>query len=445
MVIMKIESMCSRMVNHLSYFRADIESFVIEDRNDNTWLDIIQHEKLCRYFDDKYKQLINDHQYMQINMYLEMFYKQSLSKQNFFERFNNTAFMIPVRELYRSSLAIYKLSDLSPNTETVEFSHLFTEAMNALQIVLFLQDISNDEYDNQECWVKVQCEHCKKHVFIKMPSDNVFDLFLSTVVTSVWFIHVFILKPMDGNDWYNANTNWGVCTKHKGIIFNKLKSAYHTDTQMTQETVNIAYRKSLMGLHSLCKALFFNLYNYFDSICKVCYLTEKHMSKEENARSGGRTFVERSRELLKTIAPSSKLLAKQLKEKENNQNYQKRKRESMIKLDRHEAEREWKDVFYENLETQLRFRHIEFIDVSSAEVLNKISEEHIQEEKDALNNKRGRQNKNTNNEDHNFNHYLMYEINGDSPYVVDEEWFVDYETPTLQNQDKKQDMFQLKH
>lgn len=425
MVIMKTESMCPRMVNHLSYFRADVESFVFEDRSSNTWLDIIQYEKLRRYFDDEFKQLIKDRQYMQINTYLEMFYEQSSSKQNFFERFYNTAFMIPVGDVYRSGLAIYKLSNLSPTTETVEFSHLFTEAMNALQIVLFLQDISNDEYSDQECWLKVQCEHCKKHVFIKKPSNNAFDLFLSTVVTSVWFIHVFSLKPIDGNDWYNANTNWSVCTKRKGIIFNKLKSAYHKDTQMTEETVNMAYKKSLMGLFALWEVLSSNLYDYFDAICKVCYLTEKHMAIEENARSSGRTYVERSRELLKTIAPASRLSSRQLKEKENIQNRQRRKRERMIKLDRHEAEKEWKDIFYDDLETQLRFRHIEYVDVATAEVLNEVSEDHIQEEQDALNNKKGKRNKTTNNEDHNFNHYLMYEINGNSPHVVDEEWFVD--------------------
>ena len=107
---------------------------------------------------------------------------------------------------------------------------------------------------------------------------------------------------------------------------------------------------------------------------------EEEMKTNLERRTVGKTYAECSRELLQYIAPSKRYNDKQAdngayKKQQNQLNRQKKERERELKEDRYDAEHEWKDVFYKDLDLQLRLRFIEYVHIHAAESLHPVSEE----------------------------------------------------------------------
>ena len=60
-------------------------------------------------------------------------------------------------------------------------------------------------------------------------------------------------------------------------------------------------------------------------------------------------------------------------------NRQKRKRENKNKIERHSAEQKWKVKYYNDLDLQLKFRNIEYVDVICCKKFRPISETYVKE------------------------------------------------------------------
>ena len=163
----------------------------------------------------------------------------------------------------------------------------------------------------------------------------------------------------------------------------------------------------------------------------MAFVVEEHMKTNLDRRSIGKTYAERSKELLQCIAPSKRYTNKDVdnaafNKHQNQLNRQKKKRERELKEDRHEAEHEWKEIFYKDLDLQLRLRLIEYVHIHSAKSLHPVSEEYVEEQTALL---RSRKKTNAAVVD-DFHHFLMYESNSSMPHVVDEEWFQDIDEET---------------
>ena len=89
--------------------------------------------------------------------------------------------------------------------------------------------------------------------------------------------------------------------------------------------------------------------------------------------------------------------------------------------DRHQAEHEWKNKYHADLDLQLRFKYIEYVDVDSANILNPVSEQYIEEEEQKMREK----SEEAIPTDFNFDRYLMYTSETSTPYVIEEDWFQD--------------------
>ena len=89
--------------------------------------------------------------------------------------------------------------------------------------------------------------------------------------------------------------------------------------------------------------------------------------------------------------------------------------------DRHQAEHEWKNEYHTDLDLQLRLKYIEYVDVDGANILNPVSEQHIEEEEQEM----WENSKEAIPADFNFDHYLMYTSETSTPYVIEEDWFQD--------------------
>ena len=218
-------------------------------------------------------------------------------------------------------------------------SSLFQEALQPLQVTLYFEDILNDVYDSQECWVDIlKCICCKKHVFVKKPSSEFVNLFMSKVVMSVWFVHVFALKEIPENEWYEVNKNWNICLARKGVLFNKLKVSFYKDV-----LDNVFHKdspvlcRSVLNLESLWDALYSNFYSLYEVVAKIGNIMTFRMEGNIERRYPGRTFAQRSQELLQEIAPSTNRGNlndnERYKRQQSILNRQKRKRERSINCD----------------------------------------------------------------------------------------------------------------
>ena len=302
-----------------------------------------------------------------------------------------------------------------------------------LKVLLHFKTIDlQQELDKQECWIKVICTHCKKHVFVKKGEDDMLDYALIQVVLSVWFVHVFSLENVPNSRWYNVNKNWNVCTCRKTHVFNKLKVAFSVDNvHLFLPDDNVAYYQSLKNLDGLWEAIDRKMPQLYTGCCRIAYIIESKMTQGLETRNYRKTYSERQKELLNTIAPNKRYTDKALDNKEykkekNLSNRIKNKRDREVKTKRHKAELEWKPIFHNDLDLQLKFRYIEYVDVATSEELDPVSEEYVASEKEKRQNRRRKQSDGN----HNYNHYLMYESKGKSPHVIDEDWFEEIDDVT---------------
>ena len=198
-----------------------------------------------------------------------------------------------------------------------------------------------------------------------------------------------------------------------------LDNVFHKDSAVL--------RRSVLNLESLWEALYSNFYSLYETVAKIGNLMSARMDGNMERRYPGRTFAQRSQELLQEIAPSTNRgnlnENERYKRQQSILNRQKRKRERSIKRDRYTLEREWRETFYKDLELQLKFKHIEYVDVDTADVLNPVSQTYIDELKEEHRRSRSRKVRDEQSDDYDYNHFLMYESLTATPHVIDEDWF----------------------
>ena len=113
----------------------------------------------------------------------------------------------------------------------------------------------------------------------------------------------------------------------------------------------------------------------------MSYLTAKKTISNEEKRGIGKDYAERSKELLECIAPtkyqSEEEEKKHFLRQQQKANRQKRKRENKNKIERHSTEQKWKVNYHNDLDLQLKFRNIEYINVSSCKKSRPIFESYV--------------------------------------------------------------------
>ena len=424
---MRTNTLCSRIVNYLSFFPIDLESTIYNEEDPfPQWENISSSNEVSEKFGLCFQELIEQKKYFLFSADIEGFVRQSNTMTSKFERLYKAASEIKIGKFYRTVMEYIKMSQ-KDNVRNDKTSHLFEEAIYGLSIVCFFQKIETGEYDNQECWVMVKCAYCNKHVYVKKQKDDYFNEFMNQVVLSTWFVHIFGLENLPDNEWYKCNCNWNVCKARKGFIFNKLKMAQAFDNEsMTDPSKYDGYYRSYIYLEGLWEQFDSFFFKLFEEICKMLFIIQDHINVEdEKGTRESRSYAERQKELLKIIAPDKNRnneddSDKEYRKQKNLSNRQKNKRIREVKRQRHEEEHVWNEVFAKDLKLQLKFKFIEYVDLDSRQQLNSVSKKYIDNERKERRNKRNKKNKSTEEDD---NHFLMYESLESTPHVIDEEWF----------------------
>ena len=418
--IMTINRRCYRFINYLSYVPRNVESslYVINDDDETIQRsnDTLS-EKLASSINNKIKFIIQErrhyeHTYLVEDIYVKANYNESV----FFDKIYRLGMCMPIGKIYSSS--IIELRRLSANTRTIDniSSDLIQEALNPFHVTLFFPKLPSRNYNTMPCWANVACSHCTKSVYVKKSTGEDFNVFMNKLTVSVWFVHIFGLSNIQNNDWYDINSTWNVCPTRTGCMYNKLKMALHKDSLKIESTNNECMMRCFQNLESLWESIAINFQELYENVARITFFTNKHIKERETSKSYGKSYQERSQELLESIAPRKRKTAEEERKDQRrlkqNQNRQKRKQEDKLKHNRHNAEKEWRNHFYGDLDLQLRFRDIEYVDVATCATLKPVSTEHVnelKEEQAIANEKRRTRRKNQNQNDINFNHFLMFE------------------------------------
>ena len=101
-----------------------------------------------------------------------------------------------------------------------------------------------------------------------------FEEFLLKCVFSVWFVHIYHLKPVYNNDWYDKNEDWKNCGKRKGIFLENLKKSSNRDDELSiPNSDDSLYLQSLLQMYQLCKLLLRFHLEKIESLQIICLLT----------------------------------------------------------------------------------------------------------------------------------------------------------------------------
>lgn len=433
--VMRIDTICGRFVNYLSYHPKSFENTLFDETTEDEvsqWSDVSLLTKLNTCFEHELQILIEERKYFELTYkYEDIFTSSNNGERSFFEKLYRLALKIPIGKIYRAAVTHTSAQITSERISENISSALILEVLDPLTVIFYFQDITNDGFDTSECWINVRCSCCKKNVHVKKQSTEFFNVFMTKVVTSIWFVHIFGLENIANNDWYNRNQTWNICTSRKGSMYNKLKNALHSDSvkeDLTNEKTIVT--KSILNLDGLWEKIYQKFPSFFIQVTKMSFLINRSMQRQLRRRETTRDFATRSKELLDEIAPSKKKTTKEqeeeLRRKQYLSNKQKRKREREITKERHSAELEWRDIYLKDLELQRHFRDIEYVDVTSCEVLDPASQTYLDELKEDQQNSRKKSRKrqiSDNEVDANQNHFLMYDSKTSTPHVVDEEWF----------------------
>ena len=167
---------------------------------------------------------------------------------------------------------------------------------------------------------------------------------MSKVVVSIWFVHIFGLEKVSGNDWYKCNKNWNVCPKRNGTKYNQLKNAFHQDLlKIVSSFDKDVVIKSIKHLDGLWEKIPLEFPKYFKQVVQMSCLINERMEQDLSKTTANKSFVERSQEFMSVLTQQrNRTESNQSQEHQkirNNSICLKRKWPQIIKNQRYSAEK----------------------------------------------------------------------------------------------------------
>ena len=298
------------------------------------------------------------------------------------------------------------------NTKTVCIAMEFFE----LQI---LPDLTTSkDLDKCPLWICMRCASCKKKAYVCKEKSDSFKSFMLKVTYSLWFSHVFSYEIFENDEWHQKNPDWTICNRRHGEYFYKIKKSTAFDKEILVVNESDQKKMYVFKVH---------LEKFFKTIAaKYLMLVNEFLLGStfiQNEIETANTVTTRIRTQCKTYIQSS------YPEDDNNNTNKNRmssisksnkiKHERVTKKKRHDAEKKWNEIFYDDIEKQLQFRKIEYVTPEKpSDQLHEESKEYYKM-RDRLKN---------NNYIDRFGelqkeeHYIAYYENG-TVDVLDEDWF----------------------
>ena len=138
----RINALCSRIVNYVSFFPIDLESAIYNEEDQDPfpqWENVSLTNEVSEKFGLCFQELIEQKKYFLFSADIESFVRQSNTITSKFERLYKAASEIKIGKFYCTVMEFIKMSQ-KDNVRNDKTSHLFEEAIYGLSIVFFSKD-----------------------------------------------------------------------------------------------------------------------------------------------------------------------------------------------------------------------------------------------------------------------------------------------------------------
>ena len=288
-------------------------------------------------------------------------------------------------------------------------------AMEHFQVQFIPNKSESRELDKCPMWICMRCGLCKKKAYVfKQPTES-FTSFMLKVVYSLWFSHVFSYEIFEIDKWHELNKDWTICARRYGeYLYNlKISSTFDKETLLQSE----AHHKKIYIWKIYLQKFFEALGSkyYIDLVEELIAFTTFLQSEVERENS----ITVRKRKACKTYIQMSYSDTNNNERFNNSNKKMKSKNDRLLKKKRHDAEQKWNEIFYNDIDSQLLFKKIEFVNAEKPpEELHEASKKYY---------KYRNKLKKRNFIDHfgelqKVEHYLAYYEDG-SADILDEDWF----------------------
>ena len=298
-------------------------------------------------------------------------------------------------------------------------------AIEHLQIQFYPVCYPELEFDKSSQWTCVKCALCDKKVFLKKQENESFNLFMMKVVYTVWFCHVYSYAIDEDDEFYKFNPDWNLCCKRTGKYFQELRDSLRFDRNVLAKAENgvrklYQWKRYLEFFFILLQV---NLPIILENFATHIMNTTDHVLHKQGSKEFGET--KRQRKSLLTNYSSEYVIGNKQDDtvKATQQTIRdSRKRKSEIKHKRHNAEEIWNKNFYNDLDMQLLFDKLEYVDIEEATELHQESRDYLKQREELKDNDY----KDKFGEVQHANHILAHLTDG-RIIVLDEDWFCQHD------------------
>ena len=233
------------------------------------------------------------------------------------------------------------------------------------------------------------------------------------VVYSLWFSHIFSYEIYKKDEWHERNKDWTFCMRRYGEYFFNIKASatYDNEHLLQQESQHKKIYIWKIYLEKFFDALGSKYLDLVEEFIAFTTFVQEEIERENQ-------ITTRRRKPCETYIQSSYTDANKDKFNTLNKNT-KSKNDRALKRKRHDAERKWNEIFYQDIEKQQKIKEIEFVNEKKpTDQLHEASKKYYRDR----NRLKKRNFINHFGELQKIEHYLAYYEDGQAD-VLDEDWF----------------------
>ena len=337
-------------------------------------------------------------------------------------------------------LMVFKIGDMIKKCFTTEsgilqeathsFSTTTIHALEYLEVRFLSQDLDNSDLDTIGLWVLVQCAACKKKCYCRKLDNENFVLFMTKIVYSIWYVHIFGYKNKTSEEWYNCNADWNHCPKRVGKYLHTMKESLRHDykhliTDESRQKRLFIWRKYVESFFEQMGRFMTTIYDgmvIFGIACEQEFNNQCPSSKLRPRRNKRDTTSDYNAAYTDNV-PRYVEMTERDKKLQRARQRSKNKQERDMKLERHTAEEMWQTTREDDTKLQLQFEFLQYVDCSDTTNLLEESKDYLKS-REALKDQKYRDH---HGDLHTKEHFIMFTKDKKSAYVIDDFWFKIYD------------------
>ena len=423
---LRIRKWCPRWISKLSPPALDIES-TIYGQMLARFKSIKTPKRIADLLEQQFKNMLDSIKFRPVTQNDIMKYQSCKSSTQFIQAIDKELIVFKIGDMIKKC---FTTESGALQEATHSFSTTTIHALEYLEVKFLFQDLDKSNLDTVGLWVLVQCSSCKKKCYCRKLNNENFVLFMTKIVYSIWYVHIFGFKNKTSDEWYNCNADWNHCPKRVGKYLHTMKESLRHDyrhliTDESRQRRLFIWKKYVESFFEQMGKYMITIYDglvTFGIACEKEFDQQCPSSKLRPRRNKRNSTSDYSAAYTDNVPRYAEMTERDKnlhKARQRNKN----KQERDMKLHRHTAEEMWQTTREDDTKLQLRFESLQYVDCSDTNNL-------LQESKDYLKNRDALKNQDYRDHHgdlHTEEHFIMYTQNKKSAHVIDDCWFKIYD------------------